>query len=117
MEGDDSELEQDSIVSIKPAPPPPPYCTGKIPIWSLGVILLWQLLEVEKLWPNLNTAQTIRKILVVANSSASNVAERIAKEHGINLDTVAAKHDTKDFTLLKRSVHLFQFSCKTLIFC
>ena len=69
IEGDDSELEQDSIVSIKPAPPPPPYCTGKIPIWSLGVILLWQLLEVEKLWPNLNTAQTIRKILVVARSA------------------------------------------------
>ena len=74
-EVNDEDLEQDSIVSIKSAPPPPPYCTAKAPIWSLGVALLWQAMGVDRLWPGLNTAQTIRKILTVANSAGS-VADR-----------------------------------------
>ena len=79
----DDDLEQDSIVSIKAAPPPPPYATAKAPIWSLGMTLLWQVMGVDKLWPGLNTAQTIRKILTVANCGigSGSLADRIAKEH------------------------------------
>ena len=79
----DEDLEQDSIVTIQPsAPPPPPYCTSKLPVWSLGITLMCQALGLPKLWPNLNVPQSIRKLLTVANTSP-NVAERIAKEHGV----------------------------------
>lgn len=62
---------------------PPEYLLGarnnqKCDIWSLGFIIT-ELLFKRQLWPGLNIAQTMRKIISLCNTT--NVLEKIAREN------------------------------------
>lgn len=62
---------------------PPEYLLGarnnqKSDIWSLGFIIT-ELLFKRQLWPGLNIAQTMRKIISLCNTT--NVLEKIAREN------------------------------------
>ena len=68
----------DSIVYIEPSPPP--RYSSNCAIWSLGMILLCQVLGIPRPWPNLKASQTIRKVLSLSKFKGS-VLERLAREH------------------------------------
>ena len=68
-------------INIPEAGEPPDL--PQVDVWSLGMILVGELLQIHQFWPQAKVGQVLRKIISLGEcENGSAVLEKIAREHG-----------------------------------